>query len=137
MAHFPLIFTTCLRWYFHEHSKKNQQKDELLFSQADFCSDILQQDRNYFSRKKILIFTHKRKKKPTKVTFFFPGQYLSFYKTCLSPLHSAPGVNRKRFGVSNSLHKWKLTSWVYGVGIHLQKPGLTFQYKYFRMESKA
>lgn len=51
MAHFPLIFTTCLRWYFHEHGKKNQQKDELLFSQADFCSDILQQDRNYFSRK--------------------------------------------------------------------------------------
>lgn len=50
---------------------------------------------HYFSRKKILIFTYKRKKKPTKVTFFFPGQYLSFYKTCLSPLQSAPGVNRK------------------------------------------
>lgn len=52
MAHFPVICTTCLRQQFHEHSKEDKQKANSLFSQTGFCSDILQQDRNYFSRKK-------------------------------------------------------------------------------------
>lgn len=71
----------------------NRRTSHYFFKQISavtFCNKT-----HYFSRKKILIFTYKRKKKPTKVTFFFPGQYLSFYKTCLSPLQSAPGVNRK------------------------------------------
>lgn len=49
MTNFLLIATTCLWRYFYEHSE-NKQKDDSQFSQGDIFSDILQQDKNYFSR---------------------------------------------------------------------------------------
>lgn len=65
---------------------KNKWKDNSLFSQmfAVACCNTTE----IISQEKKSHLCKQKKEKPTKVTFFFPGEYLSFYETWLFHLCS-------------------------------------------------